>query len=163
MENVANVARYVHMANAWFVLVAGCVAVAVVLVETLHRGRVARGSLVAGLFAALLYVQLVLGGLVLLVTLLGRSELFGGNSSKALWHAVLGVVAAILGTLGLWARRRSWAIASIVFFVSALVSPNLARLIPIVLITAACWACAEFLWRRSRSNAISQKQPGAEE
>lgn len=162
MESLAGALRYAHITNSWLILVAGCATVAVMLVETLHRKDTKRGGLVAGTFAVLVYLQVLLGVSIAMVMSSEHSALFDGNGEKALWHPALGVCAALLVTLGLWTRRRHSHLASVIIFAGALIAPNLARFIPIVLLAAACWACVELMVRRSTNGAFSDHSNAAQ-
>ncbi len=149
MDTLAVVLRHIHTTNSWLVLVAGCIAVGVLLAETIHRGTMKHGGLALGIFALFVYLQVVLGVSTVLVKSTDHEALFDGNADKTFWHAALGVCAAILVTLAVWMRRENWRIAALIVTAAALIAPSLGRLIPLLLILAACWALAEIIWRRS--------------
>lgn len=60
MDTFATVLRYVHTTNSWLVLIVGCVAAGVLIVEAVHRNKTKRGGLALGAFALLVYLQVVL-------------------------------------------------------------------------------------------------------
>lgn len=163
MDTIAHLLQSIHTTNSWLVLIAGCVAAGMLLVETIHHGTIKRGGLALCIFAFLVYLQVVLGIATTLVKNAANEGLFGGNTDKAFWHAVLGISAAVLVTLSVWMRRKNWRIATMIATVIALFAPNLGRLIPLLLILAVCCALAEVVWRRSRHLPLSTSQPNSKE
>ncbi|MDN5633636.1 hypothetical protein [Bifidobacterium mongoliense] len=163
MDTFATVLRYVHTTNSWLVLIVGCVAAGVLIVEAVHRNKTKRGGLALGAFALLVYLQVVLGVSTALVKSADSEALFDGNTDKTFWHAALGVGAAILVTLAVWMRRKDWRIAAMLGTIIALVAPSLGRLIPLLLILAICWGVAEILWRRSTPARPPVSSPDSKE
>ena len=164
MVTLAVVLGHIHATNSWLVLIVGGVAGGVLIVEVVHRGAMKRGGLFLGIFALLVYLQVALGASTALVKSADHEALFDDNMDKALWHAVLGIVAAVLATLALWMRRRSWRVAALAAVTVALVAPSLGRLIPLLLILAVSWALAEVTWRRSTApQPLTSPSAGKEE
>jgi hypothetical protein len=152
MHTLIDVARFVHAWNAWAVLLVGCAVVGTLVVETRSHAWSSASRRAQVIFVGLVHLQVLLG----LVTFWGRSasggEVFGGNGDKALWHAILGVVAAILAAVSMRLRRHGAAYLPVLITAAgALVCATLARLGVVIIVTAVCVALAQV--RRSRADA----------
>ncbi len=158
MSTLIDGARFIHAWNAWAVLLVGCIAVGILVVETRRRTWIPGGRRVQATFVGLVHAQVLLGLLAFLGKWTSDVEMFGGNDEKALWHAILGVAAAILVATSYLLRRRGAAYLPVLVTAAAgLVCATLSRLVLVFVLTAACAVLAHV--RSSRSDASDPAVP----
>lgn len=116
-----------HPLVAWLVTIAGGVCVGLLLVAARRRDIDPRALGALRVFAALVVLQVLLG--LATAATVERGTAFDGDQDKALWHAVLGGVAALTVILALWSSRdQRRTVLTLLLTTTALVAPNLGRL-----------------------------------
>lgn len=161
MITLHSILIFLHGLNRWLALLSGVWALGQVLPGLTGKrvfGLLERRSI--GLFGGLLYLQMILGLLLVAEMSLQHSPIFAGRTATQWGHMLGGFLAVAAGTLALLSARKTGGQRAKYLFTglwSALALLLLGRLqIMLALLALLLLAQAGFLWLRQRAEGGSK-------